>query len=91
MKEVQQALSELNFDKNTEVYYIQEEHVNMASFDWCKMHIKQVMKRLGSKNPSVQYIGRDAEASIATANSKDFKATEAQFLHEFKQTIGIKV
>ena len=89
MNEVKEALEECNFDETTEVYYIQEENMNMGSYSWCKMHIKRVMNRLGAPNTLVKYIGRGPEATMATASSKDFKATEEKFMRKFKKAIGI--
>ncbi|CAI2382475.1 unnamed protein product [Moneuplotes crassus] len=89
MNEVKQALQDLDLDNDTDLYYLQEEHINMGSFSWCKMHIKRALSSLGFVGKSVKYIGRGAEASIATASSKDYKATEEKFMNEFKQTIGI--
>jgi probable 2-oxoglutarate dehydrogenase E1 component DHKTD1 len=47
MCEVRQALQNCDFSPDTEVYYVQEEHINFGSYSWCKMHIKRVMNRLG--------------------------------------------
>ena len=90
MKEVREALTKCDFDKDTEVYYIQEEHINFAAYDWCRMHIKRVMNRLGVTNRVVKYIGRGPEATIATASSRDFKATEQKFMNQFKEVVGME-
>lgn len=89
MKEVREALTTCDFNKDTEVYYVQEEHINLASYGWCKMHIKRVMNRLGAPDSIVKYIGRNPEATMATASSKDHKATEQKFLNRFKEVIGM--
>lgn len=91
MKEVREALTDCAFTKDCEVYYVQEEHMNMGAYDWCRMHIKRVMKRLGVEHPLVKYIGRRPEATMATASSKDFKATEQKFMDEAREAIGIKI
>lgn len=90
MNEITKALTDLKYDQNTEIFYVQEEHINFASFEWSKMHLKRIMKRLGNSNPTVNYIGRHSESTIATASSKDFKATDEKLISHFKNEIGVK-
>ena len=90
VNEVTNAFKELGFNKNTEVYYVQEEHVNFGAFPWSKMYIENIMKRLGVDNHHLKYIGRGPEATIATGSSKDFKDTENSIMNKFKNVVGIK-
>ena len=89
MKEIEKTLKDLGADPEMEVYYLQEEHINLGSFAWCKMHLQRIMTRLGFEAPKVTYIGRGPEATMATASSKDFKATEEKFMKKFRNVIGI--
>ena len=90
MRQIREALMDIDFNNETEVYYVQEEHINMGSYNWCKMHIKRVMNRLGKSDKLVKYIGRGPQATMATASSKDFKATEERFMNKFKEVIGFE-
>jgi len=67
---------------NAEVYWVQEEPMNMGCWTYVEPRIRTVMNHVGDVRQSPGYIGRNAAASPATGYSQMHKKQIAQVMHD---------
>lgn len=76
-----------NVSPNAEVYYIQEECMNEGAFQFAKLHIDRLLKKLKFKNGEMGYVGRPSQHSFATGSQIDHKYESEKLWKDFESAI----
>lgn len=63
---------------NAEVYWVQEEPVNMAFWDFVRVRLNMVLKKLGKKDSN--FVARKVSATTAPGSSTTHKKEQEELL-----------
>jgi 2-oxoglutarate dehydrogenase complex dehydrogenase (E1) component-like enzyme len=65
---------------------VQEQSMNMGAFTYIEPHLRRIMRKVGSKNNTVNYIGREAQCG-AIGCSEDHKTEGIKLIDEIKNML----
>jgi probable 2-oxoglutarate dehydrogenase E1 component DHKTD1 len=73
--------------KDAQFYWIQEESMNMGAFTYVEPHLRRIMRKVGSKNNVVNYIGREAQCG-AIGCGDEHKAEGVKLVNDIKNILA---
>lgn len=78
----QSMSKELERFKGAEIVWCQEEPKNQGAWSFVEPNIEWVLHRVGASHPRARYVGRVAQASVATGLASRHKAEQDALVHE---------
>lgn len=78
----QSMSKELERFKGAEIVWCQEEPKNQGGWSFVEPNIEWVLNRVGASFPRARYVGRVAQASVATGLASRHKAEQDALVHE---------
>ncbi|MDO5369184.1 2-oxoglutarate dehydrogenase E1 component [Paracoccus sp. (in: a-proteobacteria)] len=78
----QSMSKELERFKNAEIVWCQEEPKNQGAWSFVEPNLEWVLNRVGASHPRARYVGRVAQASVATGLASRHKVEQDTLVHD---------